>query len=590
MFLRAAVFVALLQQALAYDYVIVGGGTAGLTVAARLTEDESVSVVVIEAGSNYEHLEGVYIPGMYGQTGISGAPGYMNWRYPVVPQAHANNRRMSINAGKALGGSTVINAMIFPRASKDQYDTWGLLNNDTSWTWDGLLPYFQKSENFTAPSEDQIAQGVNWDPDVHGFEGNLRASFPIGHVFPASSLFIEAAVGMGWPASPDVTNGETNSVGFTPFTIDGVNRTRCSAACASYTPFADRPNYEVILNATVTRIIWSETSDNSSLTAAGVEYVLDGETFVAEVDGEVLLAAGTIGSPKILELSGVGNSTILESAGVEAVLDLPTVGENLADHMHSGVIARATPGTLTKDVLRNPQFAQQQLDLWHENRTGMYAGVYMSLGIAAPLNLFTQEQLEALVTDAENNLTHYATEFSNGNPDLAKGIEAQHKLALQLYRDNKENCVEFYMDAVAFGFNGSTLNNVFQAPLARGRSHIASSDPDEAPLIDPAYWAHPLDRAVHVAGIQYSRKLLMSPPLDTIHEAEVSPGPDIITDEEVEDWLRNSFAPDNHEVGTLSMMPKELGGVVDTSLRVYGIENVRAIGRIFVLSWASFVR
>ncbi|KAK7032149.1 hypothetical protein VNI00_013323 [Paramarasmius palmivorus] len=567
----------------------------GLTVAARLTEDESVSVAVIEAGWNWEGVEAIYIPGLYGTIGVSTFAATINWLYPTVPQAHGNNRTLTINAGKALGGSSTINAMIFanillssthPRALKDQYDTWGALNNDTSWTWDSLLPFFRKSENFTTPTNTQLARGVDWEPEVHGFEGHVHASFPDGYLFPASSLFIDAAEDLGWTASPDLTNGETNAVGFTPFSIDGVNKTRCSAACASYKPFVDRPNYEVIMNATVTRIIWSETSDNSSLTAMGVEYILNGETHVANVTSEVLLAAGTIGSPKILELSGVGNSTILQSAGVNPVLDLPTVGENLADHIHSWVNAITTPETLTKEILGDPQVAQQQLELWYENRTGMYAGAYMSLGFAAPLNLLTQERLEGLLAEAENNLTHYATEFSNGNTDLAKGIEAQHKLALSLYQQNRETVVEYYMDAIYGGpsnssdlppSNFSTINTVFQAPLSRGRSHISSSEPNDVPLIDPAYWAHPLDRAVHVAAIQYARKLIMSPPLDSIHEGEFEPGPNITTDEEVEEYLRDVFHPDNHEIGTLSMLPRELGGVVDTKLKVYGIGNVRAI-------------
>ncbi|EEB93200.1 hypothetical protein MPER_08179 [Moniliophthora perniciosa FA553] len=146
---------------------------------------------------------------------------------------------------------------------------------------------------------------------------------------------------------------------------------RCSAACAFYTPFADRPNFTIITNANVTRIIWSENENSSSLSATGVEYVANNETVILDVAGEVILSAGTIGSPKILELSGVGNSTILRAAGVEPLLDLPTVGENLADHVHSWANAFAVDPILTKDILlRDPEFADQQLQLWHENRTG----------------------------------------------------------------------------------------------------------------------------------------------------------------------------------------------------------------------------
>ncbi|KAK7015212.1 hypothetical protein VNI00_019142 [Paramarasmius palmivorus] len=570
-----------LQQAFGYDYVIVGGGTAGLTVAARLTEDPSITVAVIEAGSNHEDMEEVYIPGMIGQIGIGSAPDYMNWRYATVPQTHAKNRVLTVNAGKALGGSTIINAMIFPRASKEQYDAWGSLNNDTTWTWDSLLPFFKKSENFTVP----VTQSVTWDPAVHGFDGGLHVGFP-SYSFSQSTLFLNATLGLGWEESRDVCNGDTNAIGFSPFSIDAINQTRCSAACGFYTPFADRPNYEVITNATVTRIIWG---NSSSLTATGVEYILNGssETLVANVTREVLLAAGTIGSPKVLELSGVGNATILEAAGVETVLELPTVGENLADHAHSWVNGFTKPDILTKEILRqDPQFAQRQLDLWHENRTGMYAAVSKVLGIAAPLDLLTHERLTALVNEAESSLTYYATQFSNGNADLARGIQAQHKLALELYRENRENCVELNIDPTYLGptsltdrpqRNFSTINAVFQSPLSRGRTHISTASPSDAPLVDPAYWAHPIDRAVHVAAIQYARKILMSPPLDMIFDEEFEPGANYTTDEEVEDWLSGVFTSDNHEIGTLAMLPRDLGGVVDTHLKVYGLENVRAV-------------
>ncbi|KAJ6616015.1 alcohol oxidase [Mycena sp. CBHHK59/15] len=567
-----------------YDYVVVGGGTAGLTVASRLTEDENVTVAVLEAGFNAEGLPEVFIPGLIA-SGISFTT--LNWAYITVPQTNLNGRTIKINAGKALGGSTVINSMIFPRAGQEQYDAWGQLNNDSSWTWSNLLPFFKKSELFTPPNASQTASGVRYVSSVHGFSGQVKVGYP-NLFFTQSALWRKAAEGLGFPTSPDLANGDPHAVGIPPNSIDAANNTRCSAACAYYTPFADRPNLVVITNATVSRILWAPFTpgENSNLTATGVEYILNNQTQTISVSKEVILSAGTIGSPKVLELSGVGNSAILTAAGVTPVLDLPTVGENLADHVHSWANA-FTNLTLTKDALAlNPAFAAEQRALWFTNRTGMYSAVPRSLGIAATSDVFRPGQLDTLIEQAQANLTYFAELFSNGNPALAKGIAAQHKIALALYQTDKGLPLEMnaepgYSGPTSFSArparNYTTINSVLYAPLSRGRTHIVSSNPLAPPAVDPAYWAHPFDVAAQVGGIQLARKMLVAPPLDTIYAGEFEPGADKETDVEVEEWLRSVVGSDNHEVGSLSMMPQSLGGVVDTSLRVYGTANVRVV-------------
>ncbi|KAJ6486976.1 alcohol oxidase [Mycena sanguinolenta] len=563
-----------------YDYVVVGGGTAGLTVASRLTEDKDVTVAVLEAGFNAEGLQEVFVPGLIG-TGISFTT--LDWSYATVPQTNLNGRTLTVNAGKALGGSTIINSMIFPRAEAEQYDAWGQLNNDSTWTWSALLPFFKKSEIFTPPNAFQTASGVRFLSSVHGFAGRVKVGFP-NFFFEQSALWRRAAESLGFPASPDLANGDPHAVGIAPNSLDAANNTRCSAACAYYTPFADRPNLVVITNATVSRILWANSYGSNKLAATGVEYLVNNQTKMIGVSGEVILSAGTIGSPKVLELSGVGNSTILKAAGVATVLDLPTVGENFADHVHSWANA-FTNITLTKDaLLLNPAFAAEQLALWYKNRTGLYSAAPRSLGIAAPSDVFTPAQLNTLIAEAEANLTHFAIQFSNGNAALAKGIAAQHNIALSLYKRNKELPLEMnaepgYSGPTAFSArparNYTAINSVLYAPLSRGRTHIVSSDPLVPPAVDPAYWAHPLDVAAQVGGIKLARRMLVAPPLDSIYAGEFEPGVDKTTDADIEAWLRGVVASDNHEVGSLSMMPQSLGGVVDTSLKVYGTANVR---------------
>ncbi|KAF8591679.1 GMC oxidoreductase [Ramaria rubella] len=582
--MKCAISIGLLVTAVqAYDYIIIGGGTGGLTVANRLSEDPSVSVAVIEAGPNAEDLPEVFIPGL---AGTGEAATTLDWSYLTVPQIHLNERTLTVNAGKALGGSTIINSMIFSRAEKEQYDVWCRLNNDSRWGWNGLLPFFKKSEIFTPPNTFQIQTGgVRFDPLVHGFEGKVQVGFP-NFFFIQSTLWRNASIKLGFPVSPDLANGQPHAVGVSPNSLNAANNTRCSAACAYFTPIASRPNLAVFLNATVSRIIWENRTNSigGNLTASAVEYIQGGKTLTIPVKCEVVIAAGTIGSPKVLELSGVGNPSVLSAAGVKPVLDLPSVGENLADHVHSWANAFTTL-TLTKDQLKlNATFAAEQQALWFQNRTGLLSAAPRSLGIAAPSDIFNATHLRSLLSSARSNLTQTAFQYSNGQPKLAKGIKAQLEMALDLYERGKELPLEMnlepgYSGPTPFGVRPNrtytTINSVLYAPLSRGRSHIASSDPFTPPNVDPNYWGHPFDIAAQVGGIKLARKMLRTPPMDSIFDGEFEPGVQFQTDEEIQGWLRGVVASDNHEVGTVSMMPEELGGVVDTSLKVYGTANVR---------------
>ncbi|KZV82340.1 alcohol oxidase [Exidia glandulosa HHB12029] len=578
---------ATLALAASYDYVVIGGGTAGLAVGNRLSEDPHITVAVLEAGPNAEGLQEVFVPGLIG-TGQS-IGGALDWQYTSVPQPNLNGRQIVVHAGKALGGSSVLNGMIFPRAQKEQYDAWGTLNNDSSWTFDALLPYFRKSEHVHQPDAYQIANGAKLDLPFRGTGGPIQVGYP-NFEFEQSNLWRAAAAKLGIPVGKDLTNGDAHAVALASNTLDPANNTRCSAACAYYTPFTKRPNFTVLTNVTVTRILWNGSqAGNVAMVAGGVEYVdHSGTTNVVSVKREVIVSAGTLGSPKVLELSGVGNATILKAAGVKPVVSLPSVGENLSDHVHSWANSFAVHVNITKDVLAsNPAFAAQQLAQWFHNRTGLYSNAPRSLSLAAPSNLFSAGELTPLLAAARGNLTFFATQFANGNSALAKGIAAQHNAALALYARNKQLLMELNFEPGYSGptpaaqrppnANFSTVNAVFYAPLSRGRVHITSNDVNTPAAVDPGYWSHPIDVAAHVQGVQLARKMLKTAPLLSIYGGEFEPGNDRQTDAEVEDWLRGVAQSDNHEVGTIVMLPKELGGVVDTTLKVYGTSNVRVV-------------
>ncbi|KAF9256856.1 alcohol oxidase [Marasmius fiardii PR-910] len=587
----------LIRGSFSYDYVFIGGGTAGLTVASRLAEDDNVKVLVLEAGSYEEDLPEVFIPGLFG---AGRAFTDLNWNYITTAQVNLKNRTTSIAGGKALGGSSVINGMIFSRAEKEQYNAWGILNNEESWKWNSLLPYFKKSEIFTPPNSFQTANGARYLPDVHGFHPVAGKGVKSGFgnfFFPQSELWEKTAVALGFRQSPDLTNGEPEAVGVSPNSIDAVNNTRCSAVCAFYNPVKDKQNFKVIMNATVLRIIWSKSSianASSALVASGVEYLIQNSTEPQIVNlsggGEVIVSAGTIGSPKVLELSGVGNSTILKAAGVQPVLEHPTVGENLADHLHSWVNS-FTNATVTGDPLfRDPVLAQEQLDLWYKNRTGILSGGSgRTLAIVPPSQIFSSSELQTLLAETKSTLPQFAKEFSNGNADLAKGIEAQHRIGIELYASDTAGPLEMNLVPGYVGptppeqrppnSNFTSITVVVYAPLSRGRTHITSSNISVPPAVNPGYWSHPLDVAAHVSGINLARKMLRTGPLGGIYQGEFEPGLNVTTDEDIKEWLAGSAANgDNHPTGTMAMLPQELGGVVDTRLRVYGIKNVRVIG------------
>jgi choline dehydrogenase-like flavoprotein len=218
------------------------------------------------------------------------------------------------------------------------------------------------------------------------------------------------------------------------------------------------------------------------------------------------------------------------------------------------------------------------------------SSVPRSLGLAAASDLYRQSQLTSVVQNAKTTLQHYSKLFSNGNEQLQKGIETQYKLLLDLWEQDRAAPLEINLEP---GYSGptpfnqrpkvkfTTMNAVLYGPLSRGRTHITSTDPFEAPALDPAYYAHPLDFETHVRGIELSRTILRTPPLDTIYEGEYEPG----NGKDVEAWAREAATSDNHVVGSLAMMPKELGGVVDTRMQIYGIENVRVVGAFRLYSF-----
>lgn len=293
-----------LNNAVEYDYVILGGGTCGLVIAARLSEDPFVRVAVIEAGSTVQFNTNVTNTTTFGLSlGTS-----IDWAYTSLPQQYASNKSVIFNSGKALGGTSTINGMTYMRAQKAQVDAWELLGN-SGWNWESLFPYYKISEKFEVPTVEQRLLGAGYDPSAHGDKGPVAVSFNPSLLGGDTHLLLNetwAAVGIPWNA--DVNTGDIRGFTIWPQTLDGTANIREDAARAYYYPVQDRPNLHVHLNTTADRLVWSHAPGCDNVKATGVKIIsANGEAKVIRANSEVILSTGSLRTPLLLERSGIGN-------------------------------------------------------------------------------------------------------------------------------------------------------------------------------------------------------------------------------------------------------------------------------------------
>ena len=351
--------------ATSFDYLIVGGGTAGLTLAARLAEDPDIAVGVIEAGLDRTDETTVLTPGF--TTAMWSNPDY-DWIFDTVPQTHGNNRIVNHPRGKQLGGSSAINLNYWTHASRQDIDNWGQLGNP-GWSWDELFPYFLKSENYTAPPASVSAQvDTNFiEPPLHGENGPVQDSFP-----PFYDNFYKAweptykSLGLGPTGDPK--DGLAIGAYTTLLSIDAKNASRSYAGNAYYKPNAAKPNLSVLTGAFATKVVFA--TSKTPLIATGVKFTVSGESYTVSAQREVIVCAGTFQSPHLLELSGIGNEALLKSKGVDVHYDNENVGENLQDHILLPLAFEAAPGEATFESLRNETIFMNALTEYTTNHTG----------------------------------------------------------------------------------------------------------------------------------------------------------------------------------------------------------------------------
>ncbi len=487
-----------------YDYVIVGAGSAGCVLARRLSEDPRTRVLLLEAGGPASARE-VRIPAAFSK--LYKTP--VDWNYSTEPEPGLQNRKLYWPRGKMIGGSSSMNAMIYMRGNPADYDDWASLGNE-GWGFRDVLPYFKKSERHE--------RGAS---EYHGTSGPLNVA-DLRYVNPLTWSFLSAAKELGIAANSDFNGATQDGAGL--YQVTQKNGQRHSSADAYLKPVLGRENLTVVAHSHAARIVLENHR------AVGIEYICGGASGTVRIEREVVLAGGSINSPQLLLLSGIGPADEIRRAGICAFHDLPGVGKNLQDHLmvSVGYLCTKPVSMANAESLTNV--------LWYF--------------------LFKRGPLVSNVAEAG---IFWRTRPGLNEPDLqllfGPAYYVNHGLS-----PRKEHC---------FGF-GPTL----VAPESQGSISLKSANPLEPPLIRANYLSTPGDMRVIVEGVKLSRQLAHTKAFKPYRGGELHPGSGVQSDEEIADFVRAEAQTLYHPVGTCKMGSGSMA-VVDASLRVHGIDGLR---------------
>jgi len=495
-----------------YDYVIVGGGSAGCVLANRLSADPNVTVCLLEAGGE-DRNPWIHIPAGYIKTMIDPS---INWMFETAPHPNTGNRPIPVPRGKVLGGSSAINAMIYARGQSQDYDVWAQMGC-TGWSFDDVLPYFKKSEN--------REQG---ETAYRGVGGPLNTT-EITETYPILDRVIEAAGELGLPMHNDY-NAESQ-FGFTYYQVTQKNGRRFSAKKAYLEPVRSRRNLTVETGAFVQSVTFEGRR------ATGARLIQSGTTRTISARREVILSAGGVQSPQLLELSGIGQGARLQDLGISVIHDSPGVGENLQDHYCSRLSWRLKDTDSLNRMTRG-------LPLMKEFAKFLISGkgaLTMPAGIVAG--------------------------FAKSRPDL-EDADIQYHVAHATFADPNKRVFD--------KFPGITFAPCPLRPESRGYLHAKTPNMADAPEIQPNFLEAVQDQQVHLAGLRLSREIMAQEPIRRFVDHEIQPGDEIVSDEAMLDHARRTGATLYHPTCTCKMGTDPMA-VVSPRLSVHGVEGLRVV-------------
>jgi choline dehydrogenase len=498
-----------------FDYIVVGGGTAGSIMVNRLSAD-GASVCLLEAGPKdrhpFIHIPAGYIKNIYSPK--------MTWNFKSKPELATANRSFPLPQGRVLGGSSSINGLNYVRGQSADYDNWAQMGN-TGWSYGDVLPYFKRSERRIGPGDDA----------VRGRDGEMPIT-DLDLIHPVCEAFIKGAAQMGIPRNPDYNSGDQAGTGYFQRTIH--KGYRYSAAKAFLRPARKRPNVDIRTNAQAAEILFEGTRAN------GMRYLRDGrEGNAVEVRArrEVILCAGALNTPKLLQLSGIGPAEVLSDLGIKVRVDLHGVGNNLRDHY----------GVRMVSTLKGVK-------------------TFNSMAQGLPLGLEVVKWLwgRPSLLSVSPSLTHLFWKSSDAleTPDL------EYVMTPASFREGTVGLLD--------NMPGMTVGVWQMRPESHGYVRPVSRNPFDPPEINPNYLSDPRDQQVLLRSIHLGRKLMTTAPMQPWLTGKTNPDQDLQSDDELLDWARREGITVYHMIGTARMGPDgDPGAVVDSQLRVRGLQGLR---------------
>ncbi|THH11758.1 hypothetical protein EW146_g7933 [Bondarzewia mesenterica] len=534
---------------LEYDFIVVGGGTAGNVVANRLSEEVSVRVLVIEAGLSNQNVEDSIVPFF---CPLFYPASSWTWNYTTVPQSALGGREIPYPSGRLLGGSSSINSMIYTRGSSEDFDRYARITGDPGWSWSAMEPYLRMLEQFV-PSADGHNTTGQFDRSVHGFSGPLRVSLPGYHQEIDDKVVDTTRELDDFPFNEDMNSGFMLGIGWTQATIGGSERSSSATAYLS-SKYLKRENLDILLQTSVTKLVPGPTTQDGHIHFTSVELARHGTDtrYYVSARKEIILSAGAINTPQLLMLSGVGDPVALRRLGIDVLLDHPDVGRNLQDHplLPNQFLVNST--NTFESFERNATLFGELFVQYNTSGTGPFVD-----GLANLLGWFRIPPNSSIFGEfpdpsAGPNSAHYEMTFSNGFAG--------------------------FVQALPDTGNYMTIMTNVVAPMSRGFVTLNSIDPFDSPLINPGLLDHPFDVFVMVEAIKAVRRFLNASAWSGYTIAPYGEAAIANTDEELVKYARNLTTTVFHPVGTARMSSTDAeGGVVNPDLSVKRTEGLRII-------------